>query len=209
MDVLFSAISTESSGCMVQCSEGPGSPTYMTPMPSVLIFIAIRLWWWQHPKSFIVYDDDNMLNKCVATASKLTIFTNSSSHEFSVYQGVHKYFENIHIWNAWPLWKGRIKEFWTSLGLCKISSFSAISAQVVAKSFHQPATKICWYPLFSQSWLSSKNGETLGKNTWNTFLGNICHIRPRCGQSLIVWWRFVGSDIRCQKGKQAITSMYW
>ena len=49
------------SGCMVQCSEGPGSPTYMTPMPSVLIFIAIRLWWWQHPKSFIVYDDDNML----------------------------------------------------------------------------------------------------------------------------------------------------
>ena len=38
MDVLFSAISTESSGCMVQCSEGPGSPTYMSPMPSVLIF---------------------------------------------------------------------------------------------------------------------------------------------------------------------------
>ena len=53
------------------------------------------------------------------------------------------------------------------------------------------------------------NGETLGENTWNTFLGNICHIRPRCGQTLIVWWCFVGSDIRCQKGKQAITLMYW
>ena len=38
----------------------------------------------------------------------------------------------------------------------------------------------------------------------------VYHILGRCGQSLIVWWCSVCSDIRCHKGKQAaITLMFW
>ena len=120
--------------------------------------------------------------------------------------GSRTYFKNIHIWNAWPSWKGIKKEFWTTLGLCKISSFSAISAQVVAKSFKNRWQKFV-DTHFSHK-LSSKNVKTLGENTWNTF-GKIYHICPRCVQSLIVWWCSVGADIRCHKGTQAITLRYW
>ena len=89
-----------------------------------------------------------------------------------------------------------------SLGLCKIPPSSAISAQVVAKSFRKPATKICWYLLFQQTWprehVCRKN--PVRKAVFFSFSYSFKMWIEFC----LVWWRSVGSHIRWYKGKQAI-----
>ena len=152
MDVPFSAISIESRGCMVRMLWRPWLTYIHGSNAKCAHFLSL----------FVVM----MSNKCLATASKLPLEANFS-HKFSICQGVKKIFSehsNVEYLER-PSSKRINKEFWTTLDLCKISSFSAISAQLVAKSFQKPATKICWYPLFSQTCLSSKNVETLGQNT--------------------------------------------
>ena len=111
--------------------------THTVPLPSALL----SFWWRRHVER----------NALRLPHNSLTI-------------GTDFFFEDIHIWNDLHGNK-KEKRVVNNFGFCKISSCPAISAQVAAKSFHEPATKICWYPLFSQTWLWSKNMETLGQNT--------------------------------------------
>ena len=148
MDLSFKAILIESSGCMVQCtiessgcivqftryngcmavwyvcSEDPGSPTYRSPMPSALIFIVL------------------IITTCRINVLKMTQSC-LSSHEFYYYPGAGIFFQEHSDLKCMAFVKRDQKRILNKFGFCKISPFSAISAQVVAKSFQKPGTKIC------------------------------------------------------------------